>query len=285
MRDPARKFADDAFDAALLSHDEERELFLRFQREGDRQALDRIMLAHYRICVSMAWKHRAYGLPHDDLVQSACLGLLDAARKFDPDRGVRFTTYGRWYALAALRQHILDNWSVVRIATTNRQRQLFYTLRALRNAIQRSDDGELSENDAARIAGDYYDPADVLEMDARLRVGRSCSLSAPLGDESDTTLQDLLADPEQGEDATVEALDRKEQRRRARAALEGLEGRERMIVLRRYYQAPAPSLRELAQELGLSPERVRQLEARAFRRIRLALGVQEVSRGKDGGEA
>ena len=258
----------------LLTAEQEHELAVRYQRDGDLDAAQRLICANLRFVVKVALEYRGYGLRLLDLVQEGNIGLMQAVRKFDPERGLRLITYAVWWIRAYIHNYIMKSWSLVKIGTTQAQKKLFYKLAQTRSAL-RSLTGAAS---AAEVADELeVDQAVVEEMDRRLGQ-RDLSLDVELAEGEEYTLLDLLPDRRASQEAVL--IDREERRLlgdRTRTALDALPTRERHIIEQRILNAPPRTLQELADEFGISRERVRQLEQNALRRLKVALADLEQS--------
>jgi RNA polymerase sigma-32 factor len=271
-----RTFIRSAMRAPYLQRDEEHDLALRWKENQDQQALNRITLAHMRLVIAMAAKFRHFGLPVADLVQEGHVGLLEAAARFEPEREVRFSTYATWWIRASMQDYILRNWSIVRGGTSSAQKALFFNLRRLRarlasGAQPLSNDALYREVSAALGVSE----ADVAMMDSRLSAPDS-SLNTPLADENGAAeRQDFLVDDEPLPDEQVgEAIDLERRADWLRAALRALNDRELRIIEERRLTDEGATLEELGSTLGISKERVRQIEARAMEKLKVALVKQ-----------
>lgn len=252
----------------LLSAEEEHELAVRFRRDGDLAAAHRLVCANLRFVVKVACEYRGYGLRLADLVQEGNIGLMQAVRKFDPDRGLRLITYAVWWIRATIQNFIMKSWSLVKIGTTQAQRKLFYKFTQTRNALR-----NLSGNEAlADIAAELeVDEAVVEEMSLRLGQ-RDTSLDVELAEGEHYTLLDILPDQRDNQEHLL--IKHEEQQglaRRTQVALAGLPPRERQIIEQRILAEAPRTLQEIADEFGISRERVRQLEQSALRRLKTAL--------------
>lgn len=262
-----------ARNAPMLSAEEERELARRASC-GDGRATERLMACHFRFVLKLAQRYRASGAPLADLVQEGMVGLSLAARKFDPDsHDNRFSTYAAWWIRAAMQDHVVRSWSLVRIGTTNAQKALFLAVRKRLAEGSAEECGEWAATLAARFKAPL---AEVKALAARV-AGRDMTLDIPSAADGDTWL-DRLADPSPTPEDHVIA--RSEQRFRTRlvaAALEALDPRERLIIIRRHLSDLKPSLESLAAEMKLSKERVRVLEKKALDKLRTLLQPLAVS--------
>ena len=251
-----------------LSADEERDLAIRFRRDDDLDAAWRLVTSHLRYVAKVARSYRGYGLPQEDLIQEGNIGLMKAVKRFDPGVGVRLVSFAMHWIRAEIHEFVLRNWRIVKVATTKAQRKLFFNLRG---AKQRPGALSLSEIDA--IADDLaVRPEDVVEMERRL-VAHDAAFDGLADDDDRAAPAAFIADPASDPSETVEAEQWSEvATRRLKAALAGLDDRTRDIVTRRWLAEPKAKLRELAEEYGVSAERVRQIEAQALRELRDVLG-------------
>jgi RNA polymerase sigma-32 factor len=270
-----RQFVKAAMAAPFLDREEERALALRWRSDADIAALHRLAAAHMRLVIALAARFRHYGLPVSDLIQEGHVGLLEAAARFEPERDVRFSTYATWWVRASIQDYILRNWSIVRGGTSSTQKALFFNLRRLRARLaqQPTANGNLAA--FATIAKAIGVPrADVEMMDARLS-GPDVSLNAPLIDTEPGTATervDFLVDDKPLPDQTAsETIDSDRRLNWLREALSVLSDRELRIVTARRLSDEAATLEDLGERLGISKERVRQIENRALEKLRLAL--------------
>jgi len=269
-----------AMKAEMLDAETELMLAYAWRDQRDEQALHRLITAYMRLAISMAAKFRRYGAPMNDLIQEASLGLMKAADKFDPDRGVRFSTYAVWWIKASIQDYVMRNWSMVRTGSTSSQKSLFFNLRRVQARIEReaAERGESLDGHQLRqmIATDLGVPlADVEMMDGRL-AGSDFSLNATRSSDGDGgEWIDVLEDEGTQAAEIVESRhDAAHLRGWLARALGGLSPRERFIVAERKMRDQPRTLESLGEELGLSKERVRQLEAAAFAKMRRALEDQ-----------
>lgn len=269
-----------AMKAELLDAETELALAYAWRDHQDVQALHRLITAYMRLAISMASKFRRYGAPMNDLIQEAGLGLMKAAEKFDPDRGVRFSTYAVWWIKASIQDYVMRNWSMVRTGSTSAQKSLFFNMRRVQAQLERQASSEGVELDRHKlhqmIAEEIGVPLrDVEMMDGRLS-GADFSLNAvQSADEDGREWIDALEDDSEQAAELVEAdHDTKQLREWLVCALNGLNERERFIVRERKLREEPRTLESLGTELGLSKERVRQLEAAAFQKMRKSLEGQ-----------
>jgi RNA polymerase sigma-32 factor len=258
--------------------DAETEIALaRAWRDGrDEKALHRLVNAYMRLAISMAARYRRYGAPMPDLIQEAGVGLMKAAEKFDPDRGVRFSTYAVWWIKASIQDYVMRNWSMVRTGSTSSQKALFFNLRRVRARLEREAGaaGEVLDGHRLRemISVEVGVPLrDVEMMDARLS-GSDFSLNAQLsGEEGREWLDTLEDEAPQAAETVARDADLARVRGWLAEALRSLSARERLIIVERKLRDEPRTLESLGQELGLSKERIRQLEAQALTKLRKRL--------------
>jgi RNA polymerase sigma-32 factor len=258
-----------AMAAPYLEREEEYELAVQWKEKQDQAALHKITSAHMRLVISMAAKFRHFGLPMNDLIQEGHVGLLEAAARFEPEREVRFSTYAAWWIRSAMQDYILRNWSIVRTGTTAAQKALFFNLRRLRAKIAETTGNALSPEGRAKIAAELNVPVgEVEDMEMRLAAADQ-SLNSTVGEEGDDEWQDFLADQRPDpEEVVIGMRDAASRSRWLAEALGQLTPRERTIISQRRLRDDAVTLEELGRELGVSKERVRQLENRALRKLR-----------------
>ncbi|WP_370321973.1 RNA polymerase factor sigma-32 [Oricola sp.] len=262
-----------AMSAPYLERDEEHELAVLWKEKQDQDALHKITTAHMRLVISMASKFRNFGLPMNDLIQEGHVGLLEAAARFEPAREVRFSTYATWWIRASMQDYILRNWSIVRGGTSSAQKALFFNLRRLRARLAQSGATPAQSSIHRQISDALgVSEKDVALMDARLS-GPDTSLSAPVSDEEGGSARmDFLVDDHPLQDEIVEEIiDEKRRSDWLRKALEILNDREKRIIKRRRLSEDGATLESLGVELGISKERVRQIENRALEKLRGAL--------------
>ena len=270
-----RQFVKAAMAARFLERDEERALAESWRYRGDERALHELAAAHMRLVIALAARFRHYGLPIADLIQEGHVGLLEAAARFEPEREVRFSTYATWWIRASIQDYILRNWSIVRGGTSSAQKALFFNLRRLRAKLSREggpDSNASMFNTIALAIG--VSPADVELMDTRLSAP-DVSLNAPVADgesSGQTERVEFLVDDKPLPDETVgEMIDGDRRILWLREALGVLTERELRIVRERRLAEDSATLEALGSRLGISKERVRQIENRAMEKLRRAL--------------
>jgi len=253
----------------LLSRDHEFDLARRWREDGDTLALHELVRAYTRLVVATAARFRNYGLPMGDLVQEGNVGLMQAAARFEPDREVRFSTYAAWWIRSAMQDYILRNWSIVRTGTTAAQKSLFFNLRRLRAKIDDVSGRPLSREGREKIARELkVEIGEVESMEMRLAAADQ-SLNAPISDGGEDDWQDFLPDSRPNpEDVVIGLRDNETRSRWLGEALHELSPRERTIIHQRRLREQGATLEELGRELGVSKERVRQLEHRAMLKLR-----------------
>ncbi|MFN4089606.1 MAG: RNA polymerase factor sigma-32 [Alphaproteobacteria bacterium] len=271
-REASASFVRSAMSTPLLTREREQELAMRWRDADDEAALHELVRSYARLVAGMAARFRNYGLPAGDLLQEGNVGLLQAAARFEPERGVRFSTYATWWVRSAMQDYILRNWSIVRTGTTSAQKALFFNLRRLRARIEGETGGALDSAGRERIASELQVPLrDVESMEMRI-AAIDQSLNAPIGEDGDDNWQDLLPDQRPSPEAVVTRLhDAARRRKWLRDALGELPAREQRIVRCRLLSDEPTTLEALGRELGVSKERVRQLERRALNRLRASL--------------
>ncbi len=265
-----------AMSAEMLDAETELALARAWRDQGDEKALHRLVNAYMRLAISMASRYRRYGAPMPDLIQEAGVGLMKAAEKFDPDRGVRFSTYAVWWIKASIQDYVMRNWSMVRTGSTSSQKALFFNLRRVRAKLEREAgaNGEVLDGYRLRqmIAEEVGVPLrDVEMMDARL-AGADYSLNAQqAGEEGREWVETLEDETPQASETVTRGADLNRVRGWLADALASLNARERMIIVERKLRDEPRTLESLGQELGLSKERIRQLEAQALGKLRKRL--------------
>lgn len=276
QRDPGeQRFVKAAMAVPLLSREEENALARRWSEERDEAALHELTEAHLRLVIAIAAKFRRYGLPFSDLIQEGSIGLMKAAERFDPSRDVRFSTYVTWWIRSCIQDYVLRNWSIVRTGTTSAQKSLFFNLRRLRARIGDVDGSGLKPENRTRIATELRVREQDVDMMAARLSATDRSLNAPVGDDEQTQWQDLLVDDSRAPEAEV--MDRTDSARREAwlgQAIDMLNDREQLIIRERRLREEGSTLETLGDRLGISKERVRQIEAVALEKIRRILAAR-----------
>jgi RNA polymerase sigma-32 factor len=256
---------------AMLEKEQEYELARRWRERGDRDAANQIVTSHLRLAAKIAMGYRGYGLPVSEIISEGNVGLMQALNRFEPERGFRFATYAIWWIRASIQDYILRSWSLVKIGTTANQKKLFFKLRSAKNKIAALDSGDLRPDQVALIAKNLdVTDQDVIDMNRRL--GGDKSINAPLHEDGEAgEWQDRLVDQSPSPEAIVIEQDDKEYRHNALiAAIDVLDNRERRIFEARHLVDEPLTLETLAEKFNVSRERIRQIEARAFEKVRKA---------------
>lgn len=267
-----RRFIKAAMKAPLLEQEHELKLARLWREERDEAALHELTQSYMRLVISMASRFRNYGLPIGDLVQEGNVGLMQAAARFEPERELRFSTYATWWIRAAIQDYVLRNWSIVRTGTTRAQKTLFFNLRRLRAVIQDGTAQSLSSDGRAFIAKELkVSVADVENMEGRMAAADR-SLNAHIAEGSDDQWQDVLVDDRDlPEDIVMAQVDGEIHHRLIEQALDELSERESTIIRERKLSDQAITLQALGNRLGISKERVRQIETLALQKVRISI--------------
>lgn len=256
----------------MLEAEEEFILAKRWQEHQDSKAAEMLVASHLRLVAKIAGGYRGYGLPIIDLIAEGNVGLMQALRKFDPDKGFRFSTYAIWWIRANIQEYILHSWSLVKIGTTAAQKKLFFNLRRLKNEMQSIEELTLTNQSIKDIASELnVSQEEVIEMSKRLS-GQDQSLNVPLKEEGAEEWQDWLVDEDSThENKIIEQDDHKHKNALLVTALNSLNDRERQIIVERRLKEPPETLESLSETLGVSRERIRQIEIRAFEKLQKAV--------------
>jgi RNA polymerase sigma-32 factor len=260
----------------MLEPEEEFILAKRWQEQGDTEAAHRLVTSHLRLVAKIAMGYRGYGLPLNEIISEGNVGLMQAVKRFDPDRGFRLATYAMWWIRAAIQEYILHSWSLVKMGTTAAQKKLFFNLRKLKGQMQAIDEGDLAPETVQAIAERLdVTETEVIEMNRRLE-GGDRSLNVPLRVDSDTDWQDWLVDEAASQETTLADADEFDHRMSLlHRAMSVLNERERHILTERRLKDEPTTLEELSGEYGISRERVRQIEVRAFAKLQRAIKALE----------
>jgi len=252
----------------MLELGEEQDLARRWRDDGDVEAGHRLVTSHLRLVAKIAMGYRGYGLPVGELISEGNVGMMQAVKRFDPDRGFRVATYAMWWIRAAIQEYILHSWSLVKMGTTASQKKLFFNLRKLKGQMQAIDDGDLSPEHVTQIANRLRVPeADVISMNGRM-ASPDHSLNAPVRDGGNEQWQDWLIDEDDNQETLLAEHEEFAKRRLLlKDAMKGLSKRERHILAERRLKDTPTTLQDLSETYGISRERVRQIEARAFEKI------------------
>jgi RNA polymerase sigma-32 factor len=257
---------------AVLEPQEEFMLAKRWREHGDRDAAHRLVTSHLRLVAKIAMGYRGYGLPISEVISEGNVGLMQAVKRFEPDKGFRLATYAMWWIKAAIQEYILRSWSLVKMGTTANQKKLFFNLRKAKSRISALDEGDMRPDQVKLIAKRLgVTEQDVVEMNRRL--GGDASLNAPIREDGDSgEWQDWLVDDSTSQESRLADSEESENRHKALGqALTVLNDRERRIFEARRLADEPITLEELADEFGVSRERVRQIEVRAFEKVQKAV--------------
>jgi RNA polymerase sigma-32 factor len=256
----------------MLKPDEEYMLARSWREHDDSEAAHRLVTSHLRLVAKIAMGYRGYGLPVAELISEGNVGMMQAVKRFDPERGFRLATYAMWWIRASIQEYILHSWSLVKIGTTAAQKKLFFNLRKLKGQMKAIEEGDLSPERVALIAQKLDVPEqDVINMNRRL-AGQDHSLNAPLKIDGEGEWQDWLVDESQNQEQVFADDEELQKRRRLlTVGMEVLNDRERHILTERRLRDDPVTLEGLSQEFGISRERVRQIEVRAFEKLQKSI--------------
>jgi len=263
----------------MLDADEEVALARRWHKYKDQDAVNRLVSSHLRLVAKIAMGFRGYGLPVADLISEGHIGMMQAVNRFDPDRGFRLSTYAMWWIRAAIHEYILHSWSLVKIGTTASQKKLFFNLRKLKGTLQAIDGGDLLPEDVTTIAERLnVSEKDVVSMNQRL-MGQDHSLNTVIREDGEAEWQDRLEDTRENQEFTLAHGEELDQRRSLLVgAMDRLSERERHIIAERRLKDSPATLQDLSQEYGISRERVRQIEVRAFEKLQKSVKNAAIQR-------
>ncbi len=256
----------------MLAPEEEFMLAKRWREQGDVEAAHRLVTSHLRLVAKIAMGDRGYGMPLNELSSEGNVGMMQAVKRFDPDRGFRLATYAMWWIRASIQEYILHSWSQVKMGTTAAQKKLFFNLRKMKGQMQAIDDGDLSAEHVTKIATELDVPeADVISMNQRLS-GGDRSLNAPVRADAEGEWQDWLVDEHDNQEVAFADNEEMTKRRKLlEGAMSGLNERERLILAERRLRDDPTTLEDLSQRFKISRERVRQIEVRAFDKLQKAI--------------
>jgi RNA polymerase sigma-32 factor len=263
----------------MLSPEEELALAKRWKEHGDESAAHKLVTSHLRLVAKIAMGYRGYGLPVGELISEGNVGMMQAVKRFDPERGFRLATYAMWWIRAAIQEYILHSWSLVKMGTTAAQKKLFFNLRRLKGQMAALEDGDLKPEQVEKIARVLAVPEqDVVSMNRRL-ASPDHSLNAPVRADSEGEWQDWLVDDQETQESELaDRQDLSNRRMLLGEALKTLNERERHILIERRLKDEPTTLEELSQQYGISRERVRQIEVRAFEKLQMSMKTQIVER-------
>ena len=255
----------------MLEPQEEYMLAKRWREHGDREAAHKLVTSHLRLVAKIAMGYRGYGLPIGEVISEGNVGLMQAVRRFEPDKGFKLATYAMWWIRASIQEYILRSWSLVKMGTTAAQKKLFFNLRKAKSRISALDEGDLRDDQVTTIATRLgVAKQDVVDMNRRL--GGDASLNAPLREDGDGEWQDWLVDDSPSQESVLADREESDSRLAAlKSALRVLNPRERRIFEARRLAEDPLTLEELSAEFGVSRERVRQIEVRAFEKVQAAV--------------
>lgn len=266
----------------LLEPEEEYMLGKAWAEKEDTEAAHRMVTSHLRLAAKIAMGYRGYGLPQAEVISEANVGLMQAVKRFDPEKGFRLATYAMWWIRASIQEYVLRSWSMVKLGTTSAQKKLFFNLRKAKARIGALEEGDLRPENVQRIAHDLGVTEDeVISMNRRLS-GGDASLNATVGSEGEGTMQwqDWLEDESADQAGDYEARDELEARRELLAeAMDVLNEREKDILVQRRLQDKAITLEELSGQYDVSRERIRQIEVRAFEKLQLRMRTLASEKG------
>lgn len=256
----------------LLKPEEEFTLAKQWKQDNDLDAAHKLVTSHLRLVAKIAMGYRGYGLPVNELISEGNIGMMQAVKRFDPDKGFKLATYAMWWIRAAIQEYILHSWSLVKMGTTAAQKKLFFNLRKIKSRLSAFEDADLSPENVKLIAEELNVPEhEIVNMNRRL-AAPDHSLNAPLAAEGDSEWQDWLEDDTPNQE-TIYAVNEEFSQRKALLdeALKTLKDREREILTKRRLIDDSMTLEQLSAEYGISRERVRQIEARAFEKLQNAM--------------
>ena len=266
----------------MLEPEQEYMLAKRWIEEQDSDAAHQMVTSHLRLAAKIAMGYRGYGLPQAEVISEANVGLMQAVKRFDPEKGFRLATYAMWWIRASIQEYILRSWSLVKMGTTSAQKKLFFNLRKAKSRIGALDEGDMHPDNVAKIAGDLgVSEAEVVSMNRRLS-GGDASLNAMISADGESSMewQDWLEDEDADQAADYEFQDELSMRRdMLNSAMSGLNDREKDILTQRRLVDEVKTLEELSENYGVSRERVRQIEVRAFEKLQEKMREMAVEKG------
>ena len=253
----------------MLDAEEEYMLAKNWKERGNLKSAHKLVTSHLRLVAKIAMGYRGYGLPVGELISEGNIGLMQAVKKFDPDKGFRLSTYAIWWIRASINEFILNSWSLVKLGTTAAQKKLFFNLQKLKNQMNQIEKGELPPEIVKKIANELkVGEKDVVEMNRRLS-GPEKSLNAPISDDDATERINLLESREENQEKKLNKIDENAKRKELLLkALDGLNDREKNIFIKRCLDDPPLTLEKLSKKYNVSRERIRQIEVRAFEKVK-----------------
>jgi RNA polymerase sigma-32 factor len=265
----SKSFVKKAMSLPLLEEKHELDLANKWKNKNDENALHELIQAHMRLVVSYAVKYKNYGLSLNDLIQEGNIGLMKAAQKFEPNKGFRFSTYASWWIRASIQDFLLKHWSIVRIATTSKQKSLFFSLRRLKQKINGNENGNIDFNTAENIASDLnISTSAVINMDSRITQNDS-SLNKKISEDGEDEFLSLLEDENARPDNIIFAKDEIDHKKTmVNNAIDSLDDRETQIINERHLSEDPKTLEYLGKKLKISKERVRQIEKNAMNKMK-----------------
>jgi len=266
----------------MLEPEQEYMLAKRWIEEQDSDAAHKMVTSHLRLAAKIAMGYRGYGLPQAEVISEANVGLMQAVKRFDPEKGFRLATYAMWWIRASIQEYILRSWSLVKMGTTSAQKKLFFNLRKAKSRIGALDEGDMHPDNVAKIAGDLgVSEAEVVSMNRRL-LGGDASLNAMISTDGEGSMewQDWLEDEDANQAADYEFQDELSMRRELlNSAMSALNDREKDILTQRRLVDEVKTLEELSENYGVSRERVRQIEVRAFEKLQGRMREMALEKG------
>ena len=266
----------------MLEPEQEYMLAKRWIEEQDSDAAHKMVTSHLRLAAKIAMGYRGYGLPQAEVISEANVGLMQAVKRFDPEKGFRLATYAMWWIRASIQEYILRSWSLVKMGTTSAQKKLFFNLRKAKSKIGALDEGDMHPDNVAKIAGDLgVSETEVVSMNRRLS-GGDASLNAMISADGEGSMewQDWLEDEDADQAADYEFQDELSMRRELlNSALSGLNDREKDILTQRRLVDEVKTLEELSENYGVSRERIRQIEVRAFEKLQGRMREMALEKG------
>jgi len=256
----------------MLEADQEYMLAKRWREHGDTEAAHQLVTSHLRLVAKIAMGYRGYGLPVSELISEGNVGMMQAVKRFDPERGFRLATYAMWWIRASIQEYILHSWSLVKMGTTAAQKKLFFNLRRIKGQLKAIEDGDLSPENVKKIATQLNVPEDdVVQMNRRLAAPDNSLNASPRADSEGEWIDWLVDDSDNQEVRFAESEELGKRQKLLTSAMEHLNDRERHILTERRLKDEPTTLEDLSKEFGISRERVRQIEVRAFEKLQKSI--------------